>query len=189
MKRLTVFCGANPGTDPIYMQAAHELGIWLAERQVALVYGGASVGLMGACADAVLAHGGQAIGVMPELLQQRGIAHPKLNELIVVPDMQARKAKMLELADACLALPGGIGTMEEIFDAISWSQLGLHRKPCAFYNINGYYKSLAAFLDRTVSEGFLSGGNREKIIISDSLDIIEQCFATYVPPERRTYSR
>ncbi|MFT8871890.1 MAG: TIGR00730 family Rossman fold protein [Sporolactobacillus sp.] len=189
MNSLAVFCGSSAGDDPSYSHAAAALGHELAARKITLVYGGASVGLMGACADAVLSDGGTVIGVIPEILQKREITHPRLSKLYIVPGMHERKAKMMELADAFLALPGGTGTMEEIFEAITWSQIGLHRKPCAFYNVSGYYTPLARFLDHMVERRFLSVDYRSKLIMSDSLDTIMQDFATYEPPKVKTYAR
>ncbi|TGA98882.1 TIGR00730 family Rossman fold protein [Sporolactobacillus shoreae] len=187
MKRVAVFCGSSSGDKAIYLDKARQLGYWLADREIELVYGGATVGLMGACADAVLERGGKVIGVIPELLQQREIAHSHLSELYVVSSMHERKAKMMELADGFIALPGGTGTMEEIFEAITWGQIGLHRKPCAFYNIGGYYDLLTVFLDQMVHSQFLSSENRNKIIIADFIESIERQFESYIPPKVKTY--
>lgn len=187
MKRIAVFCGSSSGDKAIYLYEARKLGYWLADHDIELVYGGATVGLMGACADAVLEKGGKAIGVIPEILQQREIAHPHLSQLFIVHSMHERKAKMMELADGFIALPGGTGTMEEIFEAITWGQIGLHQKPCAFYNCGGYYDLLAAFLDQMVQSQFLSRENRNKIIIADSIESIDQQFEGYIPPKVKTY--
>lgn len=188
MKRVAVFCGSSSGDKKTYLDGARELGYWLADHHIELVYGGASVGLMGACADAALENGGKVIGVIPELLQQREIAHPRLSQLHVVHSMHERKAKMMELSDGFIALPGGTGTMEEIFEALTWGQIGLHKKPCAFYNIDGYYDLLTAFADKMVESHFLSQENREKIIIADSIDSISRQFESYSPPKIKTYN-
>jgi uncharacterized protein (TIGR00730 family) len=155
MKRVCVFCGSSPGARPEYLAMARALGTTLARRGLGLVYGGASVGLMGAVADAALAAGGEVIGVLPKSLQAREIAHLKLTELHVVDSMHTRKAMMAERADAFIALPGGLGTMEELFEVLTWRLLGLHRKPAGLLDVAGYYSRLTSFLEHTIAEGFL----------------------------------
>jgi uncharacterized protein (TIGR00730 family) len=150
-----VFTGSKPGTHPCYLETAAGLGAALARRGIALVYGGARVGLMGAVADAALAGGGRVVGVMPQGLVDREVAHQGLSELIITPDMHARKAKMGSLADAFLALPGGYGTLEELFEVITWGQLGLHRKPVGLLDSGGFWGGLQAFLAHTRAEGFI----------------------------------
>ncbi len=152
----------------MYREAALEVGRELARRGIGLVYGGASVGLMGALADAALEAGGEAIGVIPRALVEKEIAHRGLSELCVVESMHERKALMAERADAFLALPGGFGTLEEIFEALAWRQLRIHRKPCGLLNVEGYYDGLLAMLDHAVAEGFLRSENRG-LIVSDSV--------------------
>lgn len=138
MKRLAIFCGSSNGASDVYIEGAKKLGKELAKRNITLVYGGASVGVMGAVANAVLEEGGYVIGVMPSFLEKREISHQNLSELIVVDSMHERKAKMADLADGFIALPGGPGTLEEFFEVFTWAQLGLHRKPCGLLNINHY---------------------------------------------------
>ncbi|RKP43709.1 TIGR00730 family Rossman fold protein [Trinickia fusca] len=155
MKSICVYCGSSPGAKPVYAQAARAFGQALVREGCSLVYGGGRVGLMGIIADAVLEAGGQAIGVIPKLLVDREIGHPGLTELHVVPDMHERKKKMADLADAFVALPGGAGTLEELFEVYTWSHLGYHNKPIGLYDVEGYYRPLVAMLEHTVREGFL----------------------------------
>lgn len=182
MRRICVFCGSNPGRSPAYREAAIALGQTLARRRIGLVYGGASVGLMGVVADTVLAAGGEAIGVIPEMLVAKEIAHPGLTEQHVVPSMHARKAKMAELADGFVALPGGVGTLEELFEVWTWAQLGSHAKPCGLLDVNGFYGKLEAFLDHVVDEGFLREGHRRMLMVAAAPDALLDAFATYTPP-------
>ncbi|MGO9097008.1 MAG: TIGR00730 family Rossman fold protein [Bryobacteraceae bacterium] len=167
MRRLCVFCGSSFGSRPIYREAALEVGRGLARRGIGLVYGGASVGLMGALADAALEAGGEVIGVIPRALVEKEIAHRGLSELCVVESMHERKARMAERADAFLALPGGFGTLEEVFETLAWRQLRIHRKPCGLLNTAGYYDGLLAMLDHAAAEGFLRPENRA-LLVSDS---------------------
>lgn len=154
-RRVCVYCGSKTGSGPVYRAAAVELGEALARRGLGLVYGGGNVGLMGLLADAVLAGGGEVVGVIPQALVDRELAHLKLSELHVVDDMHQRKALMAAKAHAFIALPGGYGTLEELFEALAWSQLGFHPKPVGLLNTAGYFDQLLAFLDHAVSEGFL----------------------------------
>lgn len=154
-RSICVYCGSQPGASPAYARAAAALGESIARDGLTLVYGGASVGLMGIVADAALAAGGRVVGVMPRILMRRELAHTGLTELVTTASMQERKAKMAELSDAFVALPGGIGTLDELFEMWTWAQLGLHGKPCALINTEGYYDDLVAFLDRAVRDGFL----------------------------------
>jgi uncharacterized protein (TIGR00730 family) len=158
--RVCVYAGSNPGSDPAYAEATRALGAELAARGIGLVYGGGKVGLMGVIADTVLAAGGEAIGVMPQALIDREIGHPGLTELKVVHSMHERKALMAELGDAFVALPGGIGTLEELIEVYTWSQLGIHDKACGVLNVRGYYDGLATLLDHAVAEGFLRAQHR-----------------------------
>ncbi|MEZ7794105.1 TIGR00730 family Rossman fold protein [Niallia circulans] len=187
MKKLAVFCGSSNGASDIYIDGAKNLGKELAKRNIALVYGGASVGIMGAVADSVLNEGGYVIGVMPSFLDNREIAHKNLSELIIVDSMHERKAKMAELADGFIALPGGPGTMEEFFEVFTWGQLGLHKKPCGLLNINNYFDLLINFFNQMNKQEFL----QEKylsMLMNDSepASLIEQ-FQTYNPPSVKTY--
>ncbi len=167
LRRICVYCGSRSGSQPRFGAAADELGALLAERGIGLVYGGASVGLMGTVADAVLAGGGQAIGVIPGDLFADEVAHEGLTELHVVGSMHARKALMSELADAFIALPGGFGTLEEVVEAVTWTQLGIHRKPVALLDVDGYYQHLLAFLDRAVADGLLDPDSRRLLVHGD----------------------
>ncbi len=167
MKRLCVFCGANAGRGTQYREAAVRLGTVLARSGVGLVYGGAAIGLMGALADAAAAAGGEVIGVIPQTLVDREVAHRGIADLRVVGSMHERKALMAELADGFIALPGGVGTLEELFEVWTWTHLGLHRKPCALLDVDGFYRGLAAFLDHVDSEGFLREGVRSMLLIDD----------------------
>ena len=167
MRRLVVFCGSRDGVRPAYRAAAHALGRLLAARGVGVVYGGARVGLMGAVADAALDAGGEVIGVIPRGLVAREIAHPGLTALHVVETMHERKALMADLADAFVALPGGAGTLEELFEVWTWGHLGLHAKPCGVLDVGGYYGGLLAFLDHGVGEGFIRAAQRETLVVDD----------------------
>jgi uncharacterized protein (TIGR00730 family) len=182
MKAITVFCGSSAGVRPEYAAAATALGRALAERGLALVYGGASIGLMGRVADAVLAHGGTVIGVIPEALADKEIEHRGLTELHVVDSMHARKRMMADRADAFVALPGGVGTLEELFEVWTWAQLGHHAKPCALLDVAGYYDSLTAFLDHTVIEGFVRPQHREMLIVETDPQRLLDRLATYRAP-------
>ncbi len=163
--RLCVFCGSTTGGSPVYGEAARRLGATLARRGTTLVYGGASIGVMGAVADGVLAAGGQAIGVMPRALFPREVAHAGLTELRVVGSMHERKALMADLADGFIAMPGGIGTLDEWFEAWTWAQLGIHGKPLGLLNVGGYFDPLLAFLDRMVEERFLAPRHRALALV------------------------
>jgi len=163
-----VFCGSHNGAQPEYMAAARHLGQCLAEQNLQLVYGGARVGLMGVIADSVLAEGGQVTGVIPEQLAERELAHRELTKLHVVTGMHQRKQLMADLSDAFIAMPGGMGTLEELFEALTWTQLGIHAKPSGVLNILGYYDGLMAFLDHQASEGFLKPEHRQLLHASDN---------------------
>jgi len=182
MQRVCVYAGSNPGRDPAYAEAARALAAELAGRGIGLVYGGGKVGLMGVIADAVLDAGGEAIGVMPQALIDREIGHPRLTELKVVGSMHERKAQMAELADAFVALPGGIGTLEELIEVYTWSQLGIHEKACGVLNVRGYYDGLAAFLDHAVIEGFLRTQHRAVLTVAEHPAHLLDALAAYEPP-------
>lgn len=177
--RVCVFCGSSAGKGPGYLAAAEEVGRTLAGRGIGLVYGGASVGTMGAVADAAVAAGGEAIGVIPQSLVDREIAHGGLSELHVVDDLHERKAKMASLADAFLALPGGAGTLEELFEVFTWAQLGLHAKPIALLDVGGYYEPLSRFLDHMSDEGFLRREYREMLIVDTDVDRVLDRYTSY----------
>jgi uncharacterized protein (TIGR00730 family) len=169
---ICVFCGSASGRAPTYAAAARELGQLLAKRGIGLVYGGGNVGLMGELADAVLDAGGRAIGVIPQQLVDREIAHGGLTELHVVENLHQRKALMAELADAFLTLPGGVGTMEELFEVWSWGRLGLHSKPCGLLNVDGYFDSLRTLTDQMVTEGFLEPEYRKMLLIEEQPSVL-----------------
>jgi uncharacterized protein (TIGR00730 family) len=184
LNSLCVFCGSNPGASPAYAEAAARLGRIVAGRGMTLVYGGGRVGLMGVVAGAALAAGGRVIGVIPEALATLELAHDGLTELQVVGSMHERKARMSELSDGFLALPGGIGTLEEWFEVWTWSQLGFQPKPCGLLNVAGYYDHLLAFLDHMTEERFLARVHRSMAIVDDQperlLDRLASCQPPYV---------
>ncbi len=183
LKSICVFCGSNPGNDPAYLEAAVTLGKSIVAHGYKLVYGGAEVGLMGAVADAALAAGGHVIGVMPKALVKREIEHKGLTELHEVSFMHERKALMADLSDGFVALPGGVGTLEEIFEIWTWAQLGHHDKPLAFMNVQRFYDPLCSFLNHQSEEGFVRKGHRDMAIFSDDADYILEAFAKYDAPE------
>jgi uncharacterized protein (TIGR00730 family) len=165
VRRLCVFCGSSPGARPAYGEAAEEFGRLLVTEGIGLVYGGGKVGLMGRLADAVLDEGGEAIGVLPEALVAKEIGHPGLDDLRVVGSMHERKALMADLSDGFVALPGGLGTVEELFEVYTWSQLGLHLKPCSLLDVDGYYEGIANWLSHAVEERFLREDHRTMLIV------------------------
>jgi uncharacterized protein (TIGR00730 family) len=183
MKSICVYCGSNAGIDPDFTSSARALGRTLAEQDITLVYGGGRVGLMGSVADATLEAGGQVIGVIPEFLALKEIAHPGLTQLHVVESMHARKALMVEHSEAFIALPGGIGTMEELFEIWTWSQLGQHKHPVGLLNVNGYYDDLVAFLDRMTDQGFVDPTHRQGLKVSSEIGHLLDAFADYEAPE------
>jgi uncharacterized protein (TIGR00730 family) len=168
MKRICVFCGSSQGSRPEYRSAAEEIGVELVRRNIGLVYGGGKVGLMGIIADAVLRAGGEAVGVIPENLMTREVGHKGLTKLHVVHSMHERKALMADLSDAFIAMPGGFGTLEEFCEVVTWTQLGLHVKPCGILNVMGFYTPLLAMFDHAVEERFLKPENRRLVLARDS---------------------
>ena len=170
MRSVAVYCGSSPGSNPAFRLAAETLGRTLAQGTCTVVYGGSHNGLMGVVADAALEAGGKVIGVIPDALVSREIAHRGLSELQVVPSMHERKARMNELSEAFVALPGGIGTLDEIVEMFTWTQLGIHRKPCAFLNIDGYYDSLLAFLRTMVGQGFLRQAQLDQLVVVERVE-------------------
>jgi uncharacterized protein (TIGR00730 family) len=169
MKSIVVFCGASPGFDPVYLEQAYLLGKTLAEQGIQLIYGGADVGMMRAVANGALENGGQVTGVFPRFLGKLEIAHKGLSRLIEVETMHERKLKMHELSDAVIALPGGFGTLEELFEMLTWGQLGLHQKPIGLLNMNGFYDDLIALSDKMVSTGFLKTSNRDLVLVDKTI--------------------
>jgi len=181
-KRLCVFCGSSRGARDIYVNAAQQLGHELARRHIELVYGGGNVGLMGVVADAVLAGGGHVIGVIPEQLMARELGHTGIQDLRIVKTMHERKAMMAELADGFIALPGGIGTYEEFFEVLTWAQLGIHEKPCAVLNVDGFYNPVLSLLNHAVEEAFIRAAHLEMVVVDvDSTRLLE-AMATHRPP-------
>jgi hypothetical protein len=180
--RLCVFCGSNPGLEPSYLAMARAMGQVLAREKIALVYGGGAVGLMGAVADAALEGGGEVIGVIPQALMDKEIGHRGLSDLRVVGSMHERKALMAELANGFIALPGGLGTFEELFEVWTWAQLGYHRKPCALLNVAGFYDRLISFLDDVVERGFVKPVHRSMLIVEDEPAALIRAIRGYEPP-------
>ncbi|HVG77171.1 MAG TPA: TIGR00730 family Rossman fold protein [Patescibacteria group bacterium] len=185
MQRICVFCGSSVGSDPAYAAAARDLGRTLVARGLSLVYGGGHVGLMGVLADAVLAAGGQVAGVIPHALNAREIAHSRLTTLHVVDSMHERKARMAAMSDAFIALPGGFGTYEEFFEVVTWTQLGVHKKPCGILNVAGFYDPVIQLLDHAVREEFVRPQHRQAILVDSNparlLDALAQVVLPDVP--------
>ena len=177
MKRVCVFCGSSAGGRPSYREAAAQLGRSLAERRIGLVYGGASVGLMGILADAVLHAGGSVVGVIPQALAKQEVVHDGLTALRIVGSMHERKAVMADLSDGFIALPGGVGTLDEFFEMVTWAQLGLHRKPCGLLDVEGYFAPLLAFLDHAVKERFVKETHRALLLVAAEPQVLLDAFA------------
>jgi uncharacterized protein (TIGR00730 family) len=182
IKQVCVFCGSSPGTDPVHIARARELGQLLASRGLGLVFGGGHVGLMGAVADAALAAGGEVTGVIPRALELRELAHGGLTRLHVVGSMHERKARMAELADAFLALPGGMGTLDELAEIVTWAQLGVHAKPIGLLDVRGYFQPLMAFFDRAEQEGFLRPEHRRLVTLEEDPARMLERFERWEPP-------
>ena len=182
MKNICVYCGSTPGKRTEYLESARTLAKELVRRDIGLVYGGASVGIMGEIADTVLAGGGRVLGVIPQALVDKEVSHHGLTELKVVSSMHERKAIMADAADGFIALPGGLGTMEELFEVLTWSQLGFHQKPCALLNVNNYYDHLALFLDHAVEEQFVKQPHREMLLVGTNPKQLLDSMAAYKPP-------
>lgn len=183
MKSICVYCGSNAGNKPVYAERAQALGARIAADSLQLVYGGGNVGLMGIVADAVLAHGGEVIGVIPEQLVQWEVAHKGVTRLEVVANMHERKARMFDLADAFVALPGGFGTLDEMFEMLTWRQLGLGKKPCAFLDVDGFYAPLMGMIDRMVEERFLHAEQRQDLWHGEDLDALFAWMRDYTPAQ------
>lgn len=182
MERICVYCGSRPGENPAFRSAATSFGRLLVDRGLGLVYGGGNVGLMGAVADSVLAAGGEAVGVIPEALSEREVAHQRLTELHVVDSMHTRKRRMVDLADGFVALPGGFGTLEELVEVLTWAQLGFHDDPCGLLNVAGYYDGLVSFFDAQVDAGFVEPEHRDLLTVTDDpVDLLDR-FEAYVSP-------
>ena len=182
MKRLCVFCGSGYGVHPAYAQAARQLGECLVRERIGLVYGGSNVGLMGELARTVLHAGGDVVGVIPRALVEKELAFTELADLRIVESMHERKALMAELADGFIALPGGLGTLEELFEMLTWAQLNIHDKPCGLLNVQGFYSQLTGFLDHTVDQGFVEPDYRAMIVVEEDPDALIRRFRTYRAP-------
>ncbi len=182
MKRICVFCGSSPGVKPEYSEAAIELGHALADKNIGLVYGGGNVGLMGQIAKAVVARGGNVVGVIPKALAEKEVAFTGLDDLRIVGTMHERKALMAELSDGFIALPGGLGTIEEFVEVLTWAQLGLHQKPCGLLNVCQYYDKFSEFIDTVCDQGFIEKGHREVLLVDDDPRSLLEKFETYRPP-------
>ena len=183
MKSLCVYCGSNSGANPVYAERAIALGTRMARDGIRLVYGGGNIGLMGTVADAVLAAGGQVVGVIPKQLVDMEVAHLGLTELEVVGSMHERKSRMFDLADAFVALPGGFGTLEEIIEMLTWRQLGIGNKPCAILDTDGYWSPLVAMMDRMVEQKFLHPGQREDLWVGQDIEAMLGWMANYEPAQ------
>lgn len=181
MKAICIFCGSSPGDKPLYREAATVVGRTIAARGWKLVYGGGNVGLMGAMADAALQAGGEVVGVIPQALVNKEVAHGGLSELVIVSSMHERKARMADAADAFLALPGGYGTFEEFCEVLTWTQLGVHDKPCGVLNVSGFYDPLLALFDRAVQDRFLRPEHRALVIADTDVDNLLDRLASYQP--------
>ena len=182
MKRICVFCGSNTGANPAFLRAAETVGVFLARNNIELVYGGGRIGLMGKVADTVLAGGGKVIGVIPESLAIKEVAHQNLTDLHVVDSMHTRKALMAGLADGFIALPGGFGTFEEFCEIVTWAQLGIHRKPCALLNADGFYDPLLAMFDTATAENFISSEHRRLVLIESDIEKLYEQMINFRPP-------
>jgi uncharacterized protein (TIGR00730 family) len=182
IKSICVYCGSSPGRLEAYSAAARHLATALVERDIRLVYGGASVGIMGLVADTVLQLGGEAVGVIPEALMRKELAHKQLTELHVTRSMHERKSMMADLSDGFIALPGGIGTLEELFEIWTWAQLGLHAKPCGLLNVEGYYDALIAFLDHAMAEQFVKPAQGSMLLVENQPRPLLDRFSCYAPP-------
>ena len=189
LKRICVFCGSHFGKDPAYRSAATELGERMVERGLGLVYGGGDVGLMGVVADTVMTAGGEVIGVIPRSLRDREVAHDGISDLQVVDSMHERKRLMYAQAEAVLALPGGIGTLDELFEAMTWNQLGIHLKPAGLLNVGGYFDPMVEMLDRAFDQGFIGRSYRDFMLVESTVDGMLDALAAYRPPWGEVWKR
>jgi hypothetical protein len=187
MDSICVFCGSKKGTRPAYTAAARRTGVALAKRSIRVIYGGGSVGLMGALADAALEEGGEVVGIIPEALVSNEVAHAGLTKLHVVGSMHERKALMSDLSDGFLTLPGGYGTLEEFLEVLSWAQLSIHAKPCALLDVDGFYAPLASLFDKAVAEGFVRPDHRSLVLTGDHPEQLLDLMGSYVPPETKAW--
>lgn len=184
---ILVFCGSNAGNHPLYCKVAAEVGKTLAQQNISIIYGGAKIGVMGALAQAALDNGGEVRGVIPRFLKTKEVAHEQLTQLIEVNTMHERKLKMHELSDGNLAMPGGWGTMEELFEMMTWAQLGLHPKPIGILNVNGFYNPFLLMMDKMLEEGFIKQTHKEMILVHDDFEILLEMMKNYRAPEIRKW--
>ena len=189
LKRICVFCGSHFGADPAYRAAAVDFGRQMVERGLGLVYGGGDVGMMGTLADEVMAGGGEVIGVIPRSLRDREVAHEGITDLQVVDSMHERKRLMYAQADAVVALPGGIGTLDELFESMTWNQLGIHLKPAGVLNVGGYFDPLVAMLDRALEQGFVGRAYTDFLLVEPTADALLDALAAYRPPSGEVWVR
>lgn len=190
LKRICVFCGSSSGADPAFPAAAASMGRLLAEKNIGLVFGGGNIGMMGVLADAALEAGGQVIGVIPKALVEKELAHEGVTELKIVDTMHERKALMSDLADGFIALPGGYGTLDELFESLTWAQLGMHLKPCGLLNVNQYFSHLLEFVEHSVRQRFVKPQHRELILVSDSPEeLLRKMAAFQAPPVKKWIDR
>lgn len=182
LKKICVYCGSNPGNSSEFLESARQLAQQLVQRKISLVYGGASVGIMGEIADTVMDNGGEVIGVIPQALVDKEVSHPGLTELKVVSSMHERKQVMADLSQGFIALPGGLGTLEEIFEVLTWAQLGFHQKPCALLNVRGYYDHLTQFLDHAVAQGFIADTHRKMLLVEQDPQHLLDIMTDYSAP-------
>lgn len=187
MKKIAIYCGSSAGPNEIYRSQAAQLGRYLAENNIHVIFGGGKVGMMGILADAALEAGGEVTGVIPGFLHVKEVAHTGLTELITVESMHERKALIEKMCDGAIALPGGFGTMDELFEMLTWGQLGLHDKPVGILNTNGFYREILSAVDRMVDEGFLKDLNRDMILVSDSFEELLERMQSYAPPRIRKW--
>lgn len=182
LSKICVFCGSSEGNEPQIISQTYTLGTTLAKKELTLVYGAAKIGIMGVLADAVLEHKGQVIGIIPEFLKKKEVVHLGLSQLITTANMHDRKLKMQQESDGFIALPGGFGTLEELFEILTWAQLGLHAKPIGLLNTNGFYDHLLSLIESMVKNGFLSKENAQLLLVSDSIEVLLEKMQTYTAP-------
>jgi len=187
MKRIAVYCGSSAGPNEIYRKQAAQLGRFLAEQKIHVIFGGGKVGMMGVLADAALKAGGEVTGVIPGFLHVKEVAHTQLTELITVDTMHQRKALIEEMSDGAIALPGGFGTLDELFEMLTWGQLGLHDKPVGILNTQGFFDPILSAIDRMVEEGFLKDLNRDMVLVSQQIEKLIDAMRNYQPPKIRKW--
>ena len=187
MKSIAIYCGSSSGTNGVYREMAAQLGKYLAQHKIHVVFGGGKVGLMGVLADAVLEAGGKVTGVIPAFLHVKEVAHPNLTKLITVKTMHQRKALIEEMSDGAIALPGGFGTLDELFEMLTWGQLGLHDKPVGILNTHGFFNHILAAIDQMVKEGFLKDLNRQMVLVNDTIETLLDSMTNYSPPKVRKW--